>query len=1462
MKTVYLQRVKFILLIIFLNSFNALSQSEIWKDLNSKIDLKRSERSSMPSTYRSLSLNLPALKSKIYTAINENDLNAFLNGPRISLPLPDGSFEEFSIAVSELMPKALSDKFPMIHTYSAKGINDPTAYAKIDITELGFHAMIISSHGWYFIDPAFIGNTNLYISYDRKNSVATNVFICETENTIIREGKNLNNHSVERSAGTQLKTYRLAVACTGEYAAFFGGTQSAALSAIITSVNRVNGVYELELAVRLVLIANNNLLVYTNASTDPYTNGDGGTMLGENQSTITSVIGSANYDIGHVFGIGSGGVAGLGVVCSSSQKARGVTGNASPVGDNFDIDYVAHEMGHQFGGNHTFNSVTGNCSGNRASSAAYEPGSGTTIMAYAGICDADDIQPHSDAIFHSKSFDEIQTYITSPQTGGTCPIVTSTGNTPPVVTVGANYTIPLNTPFILTGSATDVNNDALTYLWEEYDLGTAGAPNSPSGNAPIFRDFTPVTNNYRVFPRMEDLVNNTQTLGELLPTYARSLAFRLMVRDNRAGGAGVTHNDTPVTLTVANTTTPFKVTIPNTALTWFANSTQTVTWDVSSTNISPINCANVNILLSVDNGFTYPFTLLSNTPNDGSQSVTIPNVTSTTARIKVESVGNIFFDISNVNFTINISNPVITVISTQALSSSVFCAGAIVNVDFTTDGPANAGNVFTAQLSNSSGSFASPVAIGTLTSINSGTINATIPAGTVTGTGYRIRVVSSNPAVTGSNNGTNLSIYQTPGTPGNISGATTACQGQTGVVYSVPAIANATGYLWNFTPAATITSGANSNTVTVTFSTSAVSGTVTVTGTNAGCSNGPTSSPASITINQLPGAAGIITGTSSACQSQQNVAYSVAAITGATGYNWILPSGASIVSGSNTNSVNINFSAAATSGNISVSGINTCGSGTSSSFAVNVNPVPVQPNISTSGSVSICSPGSVTLSFTPVAGATYQWRKNNVNIPGQTGSNYVASTAGNYDVVAKLLPNTTQTLTNSSPVSIPDNICPGAMSSIIVSGYNGTVNSSGISLKLNITHTYVGDLVLMLETPDGHRLGLSNQTGNSSNSGDNFTNTIFSDAGTTVIPTTGAPYTGTYKPVAATFTNCSTTTITTFAAIGSGTLNPNGTWKLLAIDVAGQDLGTIQNWSLNLPAGNPNPCSIQSNVINVTVNSTVTPTVSIVSDPGNTICAGSSVSFTATAVNGGSTPIYQWKNDGVNVGTNDPVYTTSALANDDVITCEMISNATCVSINPAVSNQIAMTVIPLPVINTLTPSTGISGTQVSINGSGLSNASSVSFNGSPASFTVNNDNLISTSVPGGATNGFVTVVNTCGSVNSPYTFTVDVGDSVTLDLKILIEGYYRGNGQMIGTISPSICDTIFVGIADMNVPHSIIYSVSGPISITGNGSFRFSGDVLGNSYYIVVKHRNSIEVWSKVPFLFSLPVNEFDFSRN
>ncbi len=1257
----------------FLTSI-AQTTTSLWQEISDLKSVHMGERSSLPTVYRAYHLDLQAMIATLNTAKDENLPGALMNGPVISLPMPDGTFSRFHVAYTEVMPRELADQFPTIRTFIAKGIDDPYAVARLDYTQWGFHSMIMSPKGWTLIDPASLNNTGDYICYNRSASVPTQGFVCEVQGKTGIKNNDTKNNIAFRSNGATLKTYRLALACTGEYAAFFGGTVSGALAGMITSVNRVNGVYELELAVRMVLIPNNNLLVYTNSSTDPYTNNSGGTMLGENQTNITTVIGSANYDFGHVFSTGGGGVANLGCICSSGNKARGVTGSGSPTGDSFDLDYVAHEMGHQFGGNHTFNSVTGSCSGNNEPSAAYEPGSGTTIMAYAGICGADDIEQHSDAIFHTKSFDEIVDYITTGN-GNSCPVTTATLNTPPVVASSPNYTIPFSTPFILTGSATDADNDPLTYLWEEFDLGPAGAPNSPSGNAPIFRDFVPVPENYRIFPKMQDIVRNTQTLGEILPTYARSLTFRLTARDNKPGGAGVSYNDTLVNLTVINTTTPFQVTSPNTAVNWYSNTSYTVTWDVSSTNLAPINCANVNIYLSLDSGYTYPYTLLTNTPNDGSETVTLPNVTGTKARIKVAGAGNIFFDISNVNFTISSSSPVLTVLTTSSLSSNSVCAGSTFNVDYLTDGPANAGNIFTAQLSNASGSFASPVTIGTLSATTAGTISVTIPGGTVTGTGYLIRIISSNPAITGASNGTNLILSQNVGAAGSISGSTTVCQGQTGVVYSVPSVSNATSYVWTLPAGATITAGANSNSITVTYSNSALTGAVTVRGTNAGCGNGAISPLLSVTVNNLPNTAGTITGATSICPGQTGIVFSVPAITGATGYSWTLPSGVTIASGANSNSVTLDFSPSATSGIISAAGTNACGNGSSSSLSVTTLSTPQTPSIVANGPTNFCPGDSVLLSFSQNANTAYQWRKNGTSINGATGYNYNATDSGLHDVVA----GAQQIISNTENYAIPDGSCTGASSIIAVSGYTGTVPSSGISVKINITHGYVGDLVIRLVAPNGAILGLSNRTGNNNNSGNNFTNTIFSDAGAAVLPTTGAPYTGTYKPVAATFTSCSvTSTVTTFGAIGGGTINPNGNWTLSVYDRSSNDAGTIVNWAITIPASVNGPCSVISNVIAVTENASLPVSVGITTSPSGPICEYSTVTFTANPVNGGSTPAYQWKIGTTNAGTNSATFMSNSLSDGDVITCELTSNLGCAIGSPAISNSVTMTVSPFP----------------------------------------------------------------------------------------------------------------------------------------------------------------------------------------
>jgi hypothetical protein len=391
-------------------------------------------------------------------------------------------------------------------------------------------------------------------------------------------------------------------------------------------------------------------VVFT-AEPDGYTNNNGVTLLGQNQTKLDTVIGSANYDIGHVFSTGGGGIASLSVPCVSGSKARGVTGLTSPTGDPFYIDYVAHEMGHQWSANHTFDCCsTTSCSSNRAASAAYEPGSGSTIMAYAGICGANDLQPHSDPYFHRRSLEEIESYSRS-GTGNTCTATVADGNETPTVDAGPSYTIPRSTPFALTGSATDPDEeDLLTYCWEQFDKTATGhQPASPVADSPIFRSFNPTGSPTRIFPKVEDLVDGTPTIGELLPTLAQTLDFRLTVRDNALPAGGEGFDSTTVTVDAASG--PFLVTAPNTAITWNGSGPHTVTWNVANTTAAPVSCAGVDIALSTDGGFTFGKTLAAAETNDGSADVMTFHDTAT-ARVRVMCSDNIFFDISNADFTI------------------------------------------------------------------------------------------------------------------------------------------------------------------------------------------------------------------------------------------------------------------------------------------------------------------------------------------------------------------------------------------------------------------------------------------------------------------------------------------------------------------------------------------------------------------------------------------------------------------------------------------------------------------------------------------------------------------------------------------------------------------------------------------------------------------------------------------
>ncbi|MBK6315297.1 MAG: hypothetical protein IPF53_13590 [Blastocatellia bacterium] len=631
---------------------DAAPPADLWREIDeaSLGSAKDADRQIVPQLYRVFELDEASLAETLDRAPLEFSAAAKTGAPVVmNLPMPDGSMQRFRIQESPVMEPALAARRPDLRTFIAQGIDDPAAAMRFDRTPAGFHAMVLSPNGTVFVDPYRKNDTRTYISYYKRDYVRDTGWRCDTvDDPIDSAASKLGDTRVP--SGSNLRTYRLALACTGEYAAFHGGTVPLVETEYVTLVNRLNSVYEVDLAVRMVLVANNSSVIFTNSATDPYTNSNGSTMLGQNQTTCTNVIGSANYDIGHVVSTGGGGVAGLGVVCNTSNKARGVTGLPSPIGDAFYIDFVAHEMGHQFAGSHTFNGNAGNCSGgNRTASSAYEVGSGSTIQAYAGICGAQNLQPNSDAYFHARSYDQMVAFTTTGS--GNCPAPVATGNNPPVIDAGPAFTIPVSTPFELTAASySDPNGDELTFCWEEFDLGAAGAGTTDDGSAPILRSFNPSTSPTRVFPKISSLVWNAFPYGEVLPTTNRTMTFRCTARDNRAGGGGVDWDTT--TVTSSTSAGPFSVTAPNAATTFAGGSAQTVSWNVANTNAAPVNTANVSIFLSLDGGNSFPICLFANTPNDGTEQITIPNVATSMARIKVKGAGNIFFDISNANFTI------------------------------------------------------------------------------------------------------------------------------------------------------------------------------------------------------------------------------------------------------------------------------------------------------------------------------------------------------------------------------------------------------------------------------------------------------------------------------------------------------------------------------------------------------------------------------------------------------------------------------------------------------------------------------------------------------------------------------------------------------------------------------------------------------------------------------------------
>ncbi|WP_445233252.1 M12 family metallo-peptidase [Duganella rhizosphaerae] len=881
---------------------------DFWQDVGAAGGrTAQAANTSGPRRFHAASLNRNGLKQLAKSAPLEHTDAAAVSPLIISLPHPDGGYQRFAIVDSPIMEAGLAAKHPEIKTYAGKGIDDPNASLRMDITPLGLHASVRTPAGAWYVDPQTALDDSVYNSYhsrdlgnrhgalreaplteaqialsqgfyhaddkvevrgagftpgasvtvsvrnegdsgtrqsvvvtaDAEGVINTSLVADPSRNTGAFEVSATDGNTTSTAAyhvvddqvvagptsGNQLRTYRLALVTDPSYATYFGGSANVT-AAKVTLINRVTQVYEDETAIRLMLINNTDALNLDTAAQMTGANGPcgatacfsasqaascGSGTLSRNRVVAGLLAGARNFDVGHIaLGLNGGGIASLGVVGGGS-KAQGCTGIPTPVGDAYAVDYVAHEMGHQFAGNHTFNGVVANCStGNRNGGTSVEPGSGSSIMAYAGICGSDDLQSHSDAYWSQRSFDEIVTYTSGAENninevqmlaltnfGGTqqfklryngndsVPIVNGsnyttagvkaaiqgisgwpagatvsvsslstsaatitfggalagtkvdllqvvgcsggcsayvgeiavggatnrrgslsfTGNTTPVVSVPAGYTIPVRTPFALTGSATDGEGDTLTYLWEQNDVGPSstnagtGLISNSKVNGPLFRQFgvravvsnddtikygSPgenhaSTNPTRVFPDMAQiLANNTnaetgacpaaaatptpadiECYSEFLPTAdykgtganasPAALNFRLTARDGR-GGVG----NASTKLVLASNAGPFLVTSPNTALSLDGGSTQTVTWSVANTDVAPVNTANVKISLSTDGGITYPYTLAASTANNGSKAVTLPLVASSTARIKVEAIDNIFFDVSNANFTIRL----------------------------------------------------------------------------------------------------------------------------------------------------------------------------------------------------------------------------------------------------------------------------------------------------------------------------------------------------------------------------------------------------------------------------------------------------------------------------------------------------------------------------------------------------------------------------------------------------------------------------------------------------------------------------------------------------------------------------------------------------------------------------------------------------------------------------------------
>ncbi len=643
----------FLIFLSLLFPFFGLTQTEQFWNIQSRNSVDEQQLKEIPAdNFEIITWDVISLKAFLYNTPDENSMDAQRMFKRLNIPDQEGNAKWFRVLKTELLSKETAAQFPFIQSFILISEDIPSNKGRLLMSHMGVHISYMEEGFITYIQPFRTQSAdNLHYLY-QSNKITTPLdFQCLTEHGD-DEIDTDHQHGNSRYGDCQLRTYRFAVAATGEYTAW-AGSQANALAFIAATVSNMNVVFERDVEIRLTLVSNLTI-IFPDAGTDPYNTASLDiVLLNANTTALNANIGVGNYDIGHVFHAGwNGGLAYRPAACGAN-KGGGATGMNVPTGFVFET-LVNHEVGHMLSARHSFSANNGGCSGPLDLLGAYEPGGGSTLMAYGGICAPNSYQNNSDNYFHTTSMAMMSTYVTS-GVGSTCGTVSGGNNAPNVTVPLSSYSIPNGTPFFLTASGSDPEGNTLTYTWEQIDLAPAGIGTPPSPTAtsgPNFRSRPPTTNTLRYFPAFDNVVNGVDNPYEVLPTVARTMNFRVTVRDNAAIYGCTDEADVAINTTGSG---PFQVTAPMGPITLNFNGSNTfeVTWDVAGSASSPVNCGNVDILFSDDAGTTFSTVLLSNTPNDGAQTILVPNIETTSGRILIRCSNGIFYNVNDGLITIS-----------------------------------------------------------------------------------------------------------------------------------------------------------------------------------------------------------------------------------------------------------------------------------------------------------------------------------------------------------------------------------------------------------------------------------------------------------------------------------------------------------------------------------------------------------------------------------------------------------------------------------------------------------------------------------------------------------------------------------------------------------------------------------------------------------------------------------------